>query len=239
MQSGILDNYRVPEIAQEAFRSGRYQPRGVEDGVQVFAGHDTGVAFRFYKHYEYNKAKSKLTGVEQYDTYEMIEWLVNSKFKPTERVHFIGDELLEFNDEGQCVGGRYAESYHRYKQGQSAPGTPLNRWPAAHEGQVATLAQNGIFSVQQLAATDRAKIRTKFPQEFEELLDRAIEHVNGEQGRADSARHAEELLKVHQENSKLKDEMESLREQMKKLVAPEAERTPRKRRSKAEIEAAA
>lgn len=225
MQTGILDNYNVPAVAQEAFRTGRYAPRTLDDGVQMYSGQDSGVAFRFFNHYEYNKAKSKLSKQEQYDHHEMIEWLRDRDHKPTEQVRFLPPELLEFDEDGECIGGRYAESYRRFKSGLSAPGTPLSRWDAVHDGHIQTLAANGIFSVEQLAATSRDKIRNKFGKEFEEILDRAVEHQNSKGLRDVSNQAATEMLKLSQENSKLNDrvaqqeaEMAAMREQMSMLL---------------------
>lgn len=241
MQTGILDNYNVPAVAQEAFRSGRYAPRQLEDGVQIFSGHDQGVAYRFFNHYEYNKAKSKLTRQEQYDHYEMIEWLRDREHKPTERIRFLPEELLEFDEDGECIGGRYAESYRRFKSGLTAPGTPLSRWDAVHDGHIQTLAANGIFSVEQLAATSREKVRMKFGKEFEDLLDRAIEHQNSKGLRDVSSQAATDMLRLTQENSKLSDrleqqeaEMQAMRQQMAALIGGSSDE-PAKRGRKPKI----
>jgi len=231
----ILDDYiGVPEYAREDVARQGFRPQEVDSGVSIYGGNDHGVAFRFVNHSEYNKTKSKLTKIEQSDTFDMIEWTVDKRNHPSERVKFLPPELLEFDDDGDCVGGRLMPDYQRFKSGLKSPGLPLSRWDVLSQENVVTLAGNGIFSVEQFAATPRNKIVSKFSGEIVEALERAIFYVNGKAARDESANTASEMLKMAQENSKLADQVSEMREQMQKLVAA-AVRSPQKRNRKKKV----
>jgi len=195
----ILDEFPIPEVAREALKG--MQSVEIEDGVSVFSGHDQGVAYRFFVHAEYNKQKSRSKGYEVFDEIEMIEWLRDKRTKPTEQVRFLPDALLEFNDEGQCISGRYSDSYNRFKEGRQAAGMPLSKWGVLSEGECASLAKAGIFTIEQLAEQPRSKIESKYPVRFIEALERAIQWVYGQEAREsafETSNKVDELLAQNQ-----------------------------------------
>lgn len=220
MDASILDNFVLPDGAAEAIRKQNRRIESLGDGVvRSTAGHDRGVSFRFWVHAEFNKLKSKAAKYEKSTETEMIEWHPDKYNKPTERVKDLPPELLEFDDEtGECIGGRYMESYKRWKQGLSAPGLPLSKWNVLSDGWVATFAASGIFSVEQFAAMPRSKIEGKYPEEVCEAFERAILFVNMKEGRQESDKQAEEIVALQQQNAKQRAEMEELKAQMKSLM---------------------
>lgn len=222
MLNGVLDNFVLPDGAAEALSRHNLQKTDLNDGVSRFiSGHDKGVAFRFWIHPEYNKDKSLKAHYEAYDEIEMIEWNTDRFCKPTERVSFLPPELLEIDPYTHEARGRFAEAYTRFKKGLSAPGTSLSKWGVLTDGEIATLADNGVFSVEQFAAMPRSKVESKFPQAFQEHFERAIQFVNGKENRYQADKQAEEMLALQRTNSKLENEIAALQEQMT-LLAQEA-----------------
>lgn len=219
MDSSMLDNFLLPDGAAEALKRQNRQLMSLGDGVSVStAGHDAGVSFRFWVHSEFNKLKSKAAKYEKSTETEMIEWHPDRYNKPTERVRDLPPDLLEFDEEtGECIGGRYAESYKRWKSGMTAPGLALSKWGVLPDGWVTTLAASGIFSVEQLAAMPRSRI-AQYPQDIQEAFERAILFVNMKQGRIDADKQAEEIEALHKANERQAAELEELREQMKSLM---------------------
>lgn len=200
----ITDNYALPEVAVEAIRKQGLKEVQLDDGVnRLMSGHDKGVAFRFFISPAYNKLKSSLAGYEVYDDVEMIEWMIDRKNKPCELVRFLPPELLGFDRDGNCVGGRYRESYLNFKAGRNAPGLPLAKWGQLSDGEIASLASINVFTVEQLAEQPRSKFEGRMPQEFVDALDRAIQFVAGKEQRGIQAAHAEKMKELEQTNKLL------------------------------------
>ena len=216
-----LGNYALPEGAHEALRRQNRQAVSVGDGVsKITAGHDQGVSYRFWVHTEIDKAKSKAARYEKPRETEMIEWRSDRYNKPIERLKDLGPELLEFDVEsGECIGGRYAESYKRWKQGLSAPGLQLSKWGVLDDGWVAQFAAFGVYSVEQFAAMPPSKINSKFPKEVHEAFERAVLYVNMKEGRVESDKQADEIVRLQKHNSKLEATVAEMQEQMKGLLA--------------------
>ena len=242
MENGFLDQFVLPDGAAEAIKKNNMQPSRLDDGVNYFlSGHDQGVAYRFFVHQDRNVVKSKIAGYPIFDEIEMVEWKKDRFDHPTERVKFLPEDLLFFDEEGNCVGGRFRESYLRFKSGLQATGTPLARWGVLNDNQMATLSAMNIYSVEQFAAQPRSKIVGKFPQDMVDAFEQAIEWVKGKDVREAGKQQAGQILAVSQENSKLKDELETLKEQMKALMnadvpAPKKRGRPRKEDSEIEEE---
>lgn len=236
MLNGILDNFALPDVAQAALAKMGVRASEIDAGVSRFvSGHDNGVAFRFFVLTDYNATKSKAARYEVYDEIEMIEWLTDSKCKPTERVRLICQDaphLLSIDQYSGEATGKYAEAYDRFKKGLSAPGTSLVKWGVLSDGEIATLNANNVFSVEQFAAMPRSKVEGKFPKEFHEHFERAIQFVNGKQNRMEADKQADEILTLQQEKEKQARLIEQLQAQVQALVdntEPEVKRgRPRK-----------
>jgi hypothetical protein len=221
--NSILDNYDLPEVAVEALKRHNVREVSIGDGVtRLTSGHDGGVSFRFWNYAQKNELRTKLSGYPCYDNIDMISWAPDrfSKEIP-EQVRFLPPELLEIHGEedGEIIcSGRYAEAFKRYKKGMTAPGLPLSKWNVLSDADVATLAEAGIFSVEQLAALPRSKIEGRYPKVFVDAFEEAILYVRGKEGRADSEKQTGQLVTLMQENSKLNDTVRELQEQMKQLL---------------------
>jgi hypothetical protein len=134
--NGFLDQFPLPEAAAKALSRPEMQMKNLGDGVSTFAGHDNGTAFRFFTEPVYSVAKSRRAKYEVFDEIEMIQWFNDGFNSPTEQVRFLPPTLLaferdeEYNDRGELkkvtigapIGGKYLESYMRFKQGKKRAG---------------------------------------------------------------------------------------------------------------------
>lgn len=236
MDASLLDQFLLPDGAAEALRKQNRQLQSLGDGIAVStAGFDTGVSYRFFIHSEYNKLKSKAAKYEKSNEIEMIEWHPDRYNKPTERVKDLGPDLLEFDEEtGEAIGGRYAEAYKRWKAGVTSPGLPLSKWGVLSDGWVTTLAQHGVYSVEQFASMPRSKMDNFKDAEVREAFERAIEFVAMKEGRVQADKQAEEILELQKEKARQAQELEELKAQMKAFLNGGAE--PKRRGRKAQIE---
>lgn len=207
-----IDNYLLPDGASEALRKQNRFVEDLGDGISRMSGHDRGVPFRFWIETVKNEEKSKAARIPMYDEIEMIEWTSDRYNKPTERVKFLPDGLLTFDVDGECVGGRYQESFLRFKKGMKAPGLPLSKWGEMSDSEVATLADAGVYSVEQLAAMPRDKITSRYPQRFVDIFESAIQWVNGKQHRYQVEEQADEILELRQAIAKRDRDLEELKE---------------------------
>lgn len=176
MEGINLDQF--PDIPKQAHDDLKMKMRGgvqLEDGVQraVISGHDGGVGYRFFRHQEYNPVKSEDAGYEVFDEIEMIQWLVDRRTKPTERVRFLPEALLRFDRHGEPRSGRYLEAYKRFKAGEDAVGTPLRRWGVLADNLIASLEAEHIFTIEQFAETPEDRVVGRFPEEFVQAWKRA------------------------------------------------------------------
>lgn len=221
--NGILDQFDFPGVdTRQILKSHNLQARSLDSGrngnVDMFLAHDKGVAFRFCFHEVYSKEQSRVLKYEKFDDVVLIEYFVSKDFKPVERVHLLPDELLCFEREvkeiptsdgkgfkekvtyGEAIGGQYLEAYKKWKEGVQTPGLPLSKWGVFSDGEAATLATMGIFSVEQLAAMPRSKFDNPImPVVFLEGFERAIQYVNGKINHAGEERLAKQLLELEQE----------------------------------------
>lgn len=228
---GVLDDFILPGDANEALAKKNMQMMSVGDGVnRLVSGHDGGVAYSFFVHAEYNDKEAKKAGYEAHDEVEMIQWHKSRKQKPTERVSCLPTQLLEFNDEGKCIGGRYKESYDRFKTGQQAPGLPLDKWTVGDlsTGEVAALIKEGVYTVEQYAAMSEDRVVSKFPEKFIKAHERARQYVGGKEMRAASEQQATKMLQLEQSNAELMAELKAMKEQ---LMSPK-KATPKKKTAK-------
>lgn len=210
-----LGNYLIPDVAEKALKARGLQQVPIGDGISRFMSHDNGVPFRFFVAAVKNEAKSKIARYEVNDEVEMIQWVKDRFQKPVARVAELPSQLINIDPvTGEILGGRFADAYRLFKQKKESPGVPLDRWGHLSEGQVQTLVSMGIFSVEQFAMKPENWILAKFGAKsfFKEAHEAAQQFVNAKEGLAAGAPQLEQMLVLQQDNAKLKDELEQLRE---------------------------
>jgi len=107
---------------------------------------------------------------------------------------------------------QYATAWARYQAGQKEvfEGTPLESWSYLNKAQVLNLKSNGVHTVEQLSAiSDVARSECGIRAE---IVDKAKLWLKASE---DSA----PLNQLHEENKKLKSEIELLKEQIADIVA--------------------
>jgi hypothetical protein len=216
----ILDNSHMPgfEFARDDVKRLGLAAQNLAPGVTMFSGHDAGVSYRFFVEYVENVEISRKLKYYKPDPVEMIQWTIEKQNKPTEQVRFLPPELLQFDElTGECTGGKYAESYIRFKNGLSAPGFPLSNWSEIGRADLETLAHAGIFSIEQLAVQSDEKMR-KFHDSIQEVFQKAVRWNAGKDKRVETEKIAQELLAVTQSNSKLEEQLRLQQEQIAKLM---------------------
>jgi uncharacterized coiled-coil protein SlyX len=235
MQNGILENFALPEAAVEAISRRGVREVQLDDGVQrmVMSGHDQGLAYKFVPVQVKNELKTKLAKFPVYDTVDHVQWMKSRRQKPMERVKELPPELLAFDDEGNCVGGQYAEAYERYKAGLEAPGLPLDKWGQLTDAEVQSLSEMGIFSVEQFAAQPKSKINSRFPNEYQVKHDLAVEFVAGKPTRELANAQAQEIAELRMAAAKKDLEVDELKEQMAAVMESMSGAAPKKRNRKA------
>lgn len=214
----MLNEFPIPEVAREAFQKQGFQTSGLGDGVEMFLAHDKGISYRFYKHPVYNTTKSAISKYERFDDINMIEWFVDKRMKPVEQVRFLPPELLRLDEQGNPIGGKYAESYSRWLTGVKTPGLPLGKWGVLTDSDVATLASGGVFSVEQLASMPRSSVVGKYHTEIVEAFERAIQYVAGKTLAVDRDKVADEILALTNANKEKDKKLEALELQVRLLL---------------------
>ena len=170
MLNGILGNYNLPDVAQEALakRGLKAVPLDAEGTSRLVSEHDKGLPFRFDKIEVPSPEKTRLSKVAGYNrpittTVEVIYWHKDKFHRAiVARVLDLPEELLDVSDPDE-PRGRYAEAYKRWKTGQNAPGTSLVKWGQLADGDAASLAMLGVFSVEQFASKPESWLQGKFP----------------------------------------------------------------------------
>lgn len=227
MTNEMLNQFQFPPEAQE-FIAGQLSQKVLSNsgGGRAIefesAGHDKGMAYRFFVHQEKNQIKSEQFEMDIPDSIDMIEWIRDRDHKPTERVKLLPPQLLKFNKAGECVSGAYKEAYLAWKNGLSAPGLSLGRWEKASQADVFTLSSQGIFTVQQFASLPRDRVIGRFPESLVKLFEEAIHYVNAQNPKVDIEAYANELLALKQERSKLTDKLEALTKTVEELSSQQA-----------------
>ena len=208
---GFLDDFELPEGAAEDIAKQNLQAVQLQDGVTRFmSGHDGGVAYRFFEFSDYNIVKSKNLGYEVFEPVEMIEWLLDRKNKIPERVSRLPEALLRFNKYGECSGGRYKESYMRYKEGKGAIGTPVTKWGILSDCEAASLTAEGIYTVEQFADYPTDRIEGVYPQNFVDAHERAKQFVAGKTNRDQNEKQGQKLAALEKQNQELLARLEEL-----------------------------
>lgn len=227
----LLDQFPLPEVAVEALTKQARTTESLGDGVALLSGHDKGVAYKFDIVAIYNQKKSQELGYEYHDEREMIQWFRDRRSKPTEQVRFLPPALLDFNKDGECIGGRYADAYNRWKAGLQAPGMPLNKWDVLSAGECATLAANGIFTVEQFADFPADKLNGVYPIEYMHAHERARMWVNGKVAREDAVQNQETMAELMAQNVELLATVADMQKALAKQSKPKA-KAKRKTRAK-------
>ena len=198
MAHDFLDDYVLPEGAAEDLRNAGVHLKALngDRAVQVMAGHDRGVAFRFVEIAVKNEAASKKAKYLVYDRKELIEWLKSKRSKPVEELRFLPPELLYIDPDTGEATGRYAAAYKRWKEGLTAPGLPLSKWGVLDIADVAALVDAGIFSVEQFAAMPRNRINGRFRPSIVEAFEEAILYTRRQQGLVNSDELARKMVEL-------------------------------------------
>tara|TARA_R110000868_G_scaffold40127_1_gene138942 strand:+ start:308 stop:1030 length:723 start_codon:yes stop_codon:yes gene_type:complete len=208
MDLNLLEHFNLPAEAMTELSK-----RGLKmvevDGVSSMSGHDNGVAYKFLTIQVEHKVKSDILGYKKSEPVEHIQWFIDRKNKPMERVKELPENLLRFNRLGECVGGKYQESYLRFKEGAATPGTPLDRWKEANDSDVYSLTNSGIFTVEQLAEHTKDRIQDLFGGAFNELWQKAVGEVKAN--------------KDNSANEELLSQISELRQQLAVLTAKDDE----------------
>jgi hypothetical protein len=241
MLNELIDKFPLPDVAVRSLKEKQYGEDRLDDGVSVMSGHNKGVAYYFDTHQQYNPFKSEQAGYEVFDTIELIYTIRDRQNVIPERVNFLPHELLKFDQDGECVGGKYRESYLAWKAGKKAPGTKLATWGVLSDSHVATLHAQGIFSVEQFAECPRSKFESRYPVEFQEAHDRARQFLASRALREEADKNAQRFGSIESENEKLKAELKALQAQMASLMQTDnGVSEPRRRgRPRKEVEAQA
>lgn len=220
-QQGVLDNYKVPEVAQKAFAERGAMSMAIGNGVQMVQmhGHEAGVPYQFHTEQIRNDNKSKAAKYWVPDPIDCITWTVDRRLQVTERVKFLPPELLEFDEDGTCIGGRYKESFDNWKKGLNAPGLSLSKWGELGDGEVLSLAHAGIFSVEQLASMPRDKLANRYPEIFLEAWEKAVQWVNRKEQRVDTELHASQIVELQKLLSQRDREAQGKDKQFQELQA--------------------
>lgn len=243
MSGNLLDNFEFPEVARTDFIAKGLVGRTIQSGnggvVTEFhmIGSDRGISHRYFIEAVPNRVKSELADMEINDEVEMIEWWVTKDHKPTERCKLVGEKLLKFNKQGECVGGAYRESYLRWKAGLGAEGLPIERWGKLSIGQVKTLQSEGIFTVEQFASMSRDRVEgAHFPKELKDAFQAAIYFVNAQNPTTDIQKFVDQLAEMKHENVKKDHELQAMREQLQALIAEKHAPKAKKKTKKVELE---
>lgn len=227
MDNGIGQFFhQMPEVAREDLTRANVQAVRVTDGVNRLEvmGHDRGVPYWFQLVEEYNPTKSEDQQREVFDTQEVCFRMIDRKNIIPMPVKNCPPEFLRFNRQGELVGGRYAEAYKRWKAGESMPGMPLRKWNVLNVAEVASLEQDGIFTVEQYAEYPLDRLVGRYPDNFIEAHARAKQYVSG---KAVMEQAGEQAVKL----AKLEAEKQDLAERLAKLEALLNEKTePKKNR---------
>lgn len=224
--------HAMPEVAQDEIIKAGVNAISIGDGVNrlAIAGHDHGVAYFFKADQIYNPEKSAESGYEVFETMEQCYRITDRDNvspmpillrKTSGEVHYypVPKDLLAFNRDGECVGGKYKESYSNWKQGKSQPGFSLRKWDVLSDSMIATLEAEGIFTIEQFAAYPRDRFAARFPQDFIDAHTRAEQWVSGKEVRENSAKNLARMQELEAKLAAQEKEKADLAERLAKLEA--------------------
>ena len=208
--TNVYDNFALPIEAVQDLQGIKTRETRLGDGVSMVEVARDIVPHRWVRIQVKNEVKSKAAKFPIKDDVIMCEWIIDKKNHPSEQAKFLPDELLAFDDYGDPVGGAYLESYNRFLQGLAAPGLPLNRWGVLSDAQVSSLADFGIFTVEDFASQPRARITGKFPVDYQEAFLEAIDYVQSRDSRTQSDKLANELAEQRMTNEQMMKTIQEL-----------------------------
>jgi hypothetical protein len=204
--------HAMPEVAQDEFVKRGVNSVSIGDGVSrmSIAGHNQGVAYYFKTEQIYNPSKSAEAGYEVYDPMDICFSIHDRKNISTMPVQMAPRELLSFNRLGECIGGKYRDSYLRWKEGKEQPGLALRKWDVIPDSMVASLEAEGIYTVEQFAAYPRERFSSRFPQEFIDAHARACQWVAGKEMRENAAEQSAKYRELEKQNKDLMERLAKL-----------------------------
>lgn len=201
--NGIIESFPLPEAAVADLSRKGLKESQIGDGVtRYLAGHDGGIPYRFFKMPIYNRIKSELAGYEVFDEIEMIEFYVDKKNIDHVRVKELPPELLSFNKLTGEPQGRYAADYKRFCEGKTVVGTSLKRWGILSDSHVASLEADRVYTVEQFAALPKNAVASRYPHEFVEAHERAVQFLASREYREQDGKALDALVQMKRENTK-------------------------------------
>ena len=204
--------HAMPEVAQEEIVKRGINAVSIGEGVNRWAisGHDQGVAYFFKKDLIYNPTKSETEGYEVFDEMEQVYRIIDRKNIIPAPIKMLPRELLTFNRDGVCIGGKYKDSYLNWKNGLTAPGTSLRKWDVLSDSEVASLEADGIFTIEQYAEYPRDRLTSRYPQSFIDAHVRAGQWVAGKEMRAKAGEQATKMAELEALNKDLAERLAKL-----------------------------
>lgn len=263
MSIDIASQFSFPIEAQQDFaeRGGLKVLSSNQNTIQYgVSEHDKGIPFEFFVHNQVNGVKSEIYDMEINDEVECIRWVVKPrKFEPVARVLDLPPQLLKFRrvpagkdpegntvmkfyqhpetGEYEVVSGQYKDAYLRWKQGLKAPGLSLDKWGRLSNAQIKTLANQGVFSVEQFTELEENYITERFPPDIVAKHKEAKLYMNAQANvgsMSDIKKYADQVVEEKQRNSRLERELNELRAQFAEFAKSQekAEKKPRGRPKK-------
>lgn len=212
-----FNNFELPQNVEDAGARERVAELGVfsqstqlEPGVSMLHGHQQGLGFRFFIHPVLNLKKSREAAMNIYDDVECVEFNYSRKRRPVLQCFELGHERLARNLRGEYVGGTMFEAYKRWKAGVTIGGSPLDRWGVLAPGEIRTLNDEGIFTIEQLASMPRDVVQSRFPLHMQDIFEQAIREVNGKQWEAKNKELAEQLIEEKEARKQLEQRLFAL-----------------------------
>jgi hypothetical protein len=204
--------HAMPEVAQEEITRNGVNAVSIGDGINrlAIAGHNQGVAFYFKVDQVYNPEKSEKAGYEVFDPMEQVYHIIDRKNIIPMPVSMSPRELLAFNRDGECVGGKYKDSYLNWKHGRKQPGLALRKWEVISDSEVASLEAEGIFTVEQFAEYPRDRITSRYPQSFIVAHTRAQQWIAGKEIREKAGEQAVQVKALEDQNKDLVERLAKL-----------------------------
>lgn len=217
--------HAMPDVARDEITRNGVNAVAIGDGVNrlAIAGHNQGVAYYFKVDQVYNPQKSEECGYEVFEPMEQCYHIIDRKNISVMPIQMAPRELLAFNRDGDCIGGKYRDAYINWKSGKDQPGTALRKWDVVSDSEIATLEAEGIFTIEQFAEYPRDRIGSRYPENFMKAHTRAQQWVAGKEMREKAGEQATELNALRKQNEDLVERLAKL----ESLLSSKEEKKPK------------